>query len=39
MTGFYIRDIFIWSFAFGWDLCEAMTNAFGKVIVITKSSG
>ena len=39
MAGLYIRNIFIWLFAFGWDLCEAMTNAFGKVIVTTKSSG
>lgn len=38
MIGLYMRDIFLWLFAFGWDAGEAMTNAFGKVIVTTKSS-
>ena len=35
----FIWDIFLWLFAFGWDPGEAMTNTFGKVIVITESSG
>ena len=39
MIGLYMRDVFSWLFALGWEPGDAMTNAFQKVIVITKSSG
>ena len=38
VIGLYMRDIFLWLFAFGWDPGEAMTNSSGKVIVMTENS-
>ena len=38
MIGLYMRDVFSWLFALGWEPGDVVTNAFEKVIVITKSS-
>ena len=39
IIGLYMRDIFSWLFALGWEPGDVMINAFEKVILITKSSG
>ena len=34
----FIWDVFLWSFALGWEPGDVMTNDFENVIVVTKSS-